>query len=132
MVSKKAVNPICNLISKDVVIKQVQKFKYPEYIITFDGKYTTEVKRRITMAKDSLSKVSPILKYRNISMSTKLKVLKGLSLWVLESNYGFDQQTGGSWIVVYSETLKSFMEKEEIKWNSVKGSQHETDINRDN
>ena len=33
-------------------------------------------KKRITMAKASFNKMSPILKNRNISMNTKMKVLK--------------------------------------------------------
>merc|ERR1711905_56379 len=64
VVSKNAVNPICNLESKGEKINQVQKFKYLGYIITSDGKCVTEIKRRIGMAKDSFNKMKPILKNR--------------------------------------------------------------------
>ena len=76
VVSKNAVNPICNLESKGEKINQVQKFKYLGYIITSDGKCVTEIKRRIGMAKDSFNKMKPILKNRNITLLTKLKVIK--------------------------------------------------------
>ena len=77
VISKKTVNPICNLNSKGEKIKQVQQFKYLGYIITSDAKCTTEIKRRIAIAKDCFNKMSPILKNRNISMTTKIRVLKG-------------------------------------------------------
>ena len=76
VVSKKVVNPNCNLKSKGEVIKQVKKFRYLGYMITSDGRCTAEIKRRIGMAKDSFNKMKPVLTNRNISMSTKIKVLK--------------------------------------------------------
>ena len=44
--------------------------------MTSDGKCRTEIKKRIAIAKASFQKMSTILKTRNISFSTKLKVLK--------------------------------------------------------
>lgn len=76
VVSKKAINPKCNLKSKRLVIKQVQKFKYLGYMITSDGRCITEITRRIAIAKDSFNKMKPILTNRNISMMTKNRVLK--------------------------------------------------------
>ena len=43
---------------------------------TSDGKCKTEIKKRIAIAKASFQKMSTIVKNRNISFSTKLKVLK--------------------------------------------------------
>ena len=63
-------------ISKGEMIKQVEQFKYLGYMITSDAKCSTEIKRRITMAKASFNKMSPILKNRNISMNTIMKILK--------------------------------------------------------
>ena len=76
VVSKKSLNPICNLISKGEKIKQVQTFKYLGYMVTSDGRSDTEIRRRIAIAKDSFNKMKPILKNRNILMETKLRVLK--------------------------------------------------------
>ena len=76
VVSKKKNNPECKLFSKGEQIRQVQKFKYLGYTLTSDGKCRTEINKRIAIAKASFQKMSTILKNRNISFSTKLKVLK--------------------------------------------------------
>ena len=76
VISKKECNPKCKLFSNGEQIRQVQKFKYLGYTLTSDGKCKTEIKKRIAVAKDSFQKMSPILKSRNISFSTKLRVLK--------------------------------------------------------
>ena len=76
VVSKKKNNPECKLFSKGEQIRQVQKFKYLGYTLTSDGKCRTEIKKRIAIAKASFQKMSTILKNRNISFSTKLRVLK--------------------------------------------------------
>ena len=76
VVSKKKNNPECKLFSKGEQIRQVQKFKYLGYTLTSDGKCRTEIKKRIAIAKASFQKMSTILKNRNISFSTKLRVFK--------------------------------------------------------
>ena len=93
VVSKKPVNPTCNLKSKGEKIKQVYRFKYLGYIITSDGRCDTEIKRRIAMAKDSFSKMSPIFKNHNISMITKFRVLKAYVWSILL--YGCESWTIG-------------------------------------
>ncbi|GFO49978.1 aspartate--tRNA ligase, cytoplasmic [Plakobranchus ocellatus] len=75
VISKKSSNPKCNLISKGEEIKQVTKFKYLGYLITSDGRCTSEISKRIAMAKDTFQKMKPILANRNISMMTKIKEL---------------------------------------------------------
>ena len=76
VVSKKKSNPECKLFSKKELIRQVQEFKYLGYTLTTDGKCRTEIKKRMAIAKASFQKMSTIVKNRNISFSTKLKVLK--------------------------------------------------------
>ena len=76
VISKKAIAPSCNLQSRGQQIKLVKKFKYLGYMITSDGKCITEIKKRIATAKDAFQKLSLILKNRNISMTTKFRVLK--------------------------------------------------------
>ena len=65
VVSKKKVNPKCNVRSKGEIITQVEKFKYLGYMLTSDGRCDTEIKKRIAIAKDSFSKMSPIFKNHN-------------------------------------------------------------------
>ena len=76
VVSKKKNNPECKLFSKGEQIRQIQKFKYLGYALPSDDKCRTEIKKRIAIAKASFQKMSTILKNRNISFSTKLRVLK--------------------------------------------------------
>ena len=76
VISKKAIVPSCNLQSRGQQIKLVKKFKYLGYMINSDGKCITEIKKRIATAKDAFQKLSLILKNRNISMTTKFRVLK--------------------------------------------------------
>ena len=73
---KKAIAASCNLQSRGQQIILVEKFKYLGYMITSDGKGITEIKKRIATAKDAFQKLIPILKNRNISMTTKFRVLK--------------------------------------------------------
>ena len=76
VVSKKKVNPKCNVRSNGEIITQVEKFKYLGYMLTSDGRCDTEIKKRIAIAKDSFSKMSPIFKNHNLTMKTKFRVLK--------------------------------------------------------
>ena len=76
VVSKKVIKPTCQLKGKGEVIKQVNIFKYLGYMINSDGRCSTEIKRRIAIAKDSFKKMSPIFKNHNILMATKHRVLK--------------------------------------------------------
>ena len=76
VVSKKSSNPRCSLVSKGEHIKQVTKFKYLGYLITSDGRCTTEIRKRIAMAKETFQKMKPILTNRNVTMTTKTRILK--------------------------------------------------------
>ena len=76
VVSKKIINPKCNIFSKGEQIKQVKKFKYLGHLITSDGKCVNEITKRIAISKDAFQKMKSVLTNRNITMTTKLRVLK--------------------------------------------------------
>ncbi|GFN84614.1 retrovirus-related pol polyprotein line-1 [Plakobranchus ocellatus] len=76
VISKKPSNPKCNLVRKGEKITQVTKFKYLGYLITSDGICTSEISKRIAMAKDTFQKMTTILANRIISMTTKIRVIK--------------------------------------------------------
>ena len=52
------------------------QFKYLGYIITSDKKFCKETYKQIEIAKEAFRKMKPILTNRNITMETKLWVLK--------------------------------------------------------
>ena len=108
VVSKKGINPTCNLVSKGETIKQVKTFKYLGYIITSDGRCSTEIKRRIAIAKDSFSKMRPIFKNHNISITTKHRVLKayvwsvllyGCECWTITEDVRIKLEAAEMWFL---------------------------------
>ncbi|GFN98144.1 retrovirus-related pol polyprotein line-1 [Plakobranchus ocellatus] len=50
VISKKSSNPKSNLVSKGDQMEQVTKFKYLGYLITSDGRRTSEISKRIATA----------------------------------------------------------------------------------
>ena len=108
VISKKAIAPSCNLQSRGQQIKLVKKFKYLGYMITSDGKCITEIKIRIATAKDAFQKLSLILKNRNISMTTKFRVLKtyvwstltyGCECWAITSDTEKKIEAAEMWFI---------------------------------
>ena len=91
-----------------ITIKLVKKFKYLGYMITSDGKCITEIKKRIATAKDAFQKLSLILKNRNISMTTKFRVLKtyvwstltyGCECWTITSDIEKKIEAAEMWFI---------------------------------
>ena len=108
VISKKAIAPSCNLQSRGQQIKLVKKFKYLGYMITSDDKCRTEIKKRIATAKDAFQKLSLILKNRNISMTTKFRVLKtyvwstltyGCECWTITSDIEKKIEAAEMWFI---------------------------------
>ena len=108
VISKKAIIPSCNLQSRGQQIKLVKKFKYLGYMFTSDGKCITEIKKRIATAKDAFQKLSLILKNRNISMTTKFRVLKtyvwstltyGCECWTITSDIEKKIEAAEMWFI---------------------------------
>ncbi|KAG1651849.1 Tyrosine-protein phosphatase 69D [Nymphon striatum] len=108
VISKKKKNPTCNIVSKSESIKQVTKLKYLGYIITSDGRCETEVKKRIAMAKEAFHKMKPILMNRNISMTTKIRVLKtyvwsvllyGCECWTFNKEIEMKLEATEMWLI---------------------------------
>ena len=108
VVSKKSPNPKCTLISKGEQIKQVTKFKYLGYLITSDGRCTTEIRKRIAMAKDTFQRMKPVLTNRNIRLATKIRVLKtyvwsvllyGCECWTINTEIEKKLEAAEMWFI---------------------------------
>ena len=77
-------------------------------MITSDGKCITEIKKRTATAKDAFRKLSLILKNRNISMTTKFRVLKtyvwstltyGCECWTITSDIEKKIEAAEMWFI---------------------------------
>ena len=94
--------------SISILLVYLKKFKYLGYMITSDGKCITEIKKRIATAKDAFQKLSLILKNRNISMTTKFRVLKtyvwstltyGCECWTITSDIEKKIEAAEMWFI---------------------------------
>ena len=56
-------------------IEKVEKFSCLGNLITSDGKCDSEIKRRIGLSKSIFEKMKKILRSRQLSMKTRLRVL---------------------------------------------------------
>ena len=95
VISKKGQIPTCNSSCKGEKIKQTHQYKYLGFLITSDARCDIEIKKRIAIAKEAFNRMNPILKNRNISMSTKMRTLKtyvwsvllyGCECWTISAN----------------------------------------------
>ena len=76
VVSRKTLNPTCNIKINGTTLRQTQQFKYLGTIISSDGKCHTKVKSRISQAKMTFHKMKHILTNINLSLETRKRVLK--------------------------------------------------------
>ena len=74
VVSKRPNIPEYQLIIRGIGVKQVEKFSYLGSLITSDGKCDSEMKK-IGLSKSMFEKMKKILRNRQLSMKTRLKVL---------------------------------------------------------
>ena len=79
-ISRKNETPKCQLIVNGKVIKQVKQFSHLDSILTSDGRYDTEIKRRIGMAKNAFKDLANVLKDRKITLDTRIKILNSYAL----------------------------------------------------
>ncbi|GFO35918.1 RNA-directed DNA polymerase from mobile element jockey-like [Plakobranchus ocellatus] len=117
IISKKSSNPKCIVVSKCEQIKQVTKFKHLGYLITSDGRCTSEISKRIVMAEVSVQKMKPILTNRNKydnqnkAMYTHSQQYWGFARFLTDQlRSPHDQVTEGLLIALqlYLKTLKNF------------------------
>ena len=71
VISKQSEIPVCNILCKGKRIKQVGTFKYLGFTITPDARCDTEIKKRIALSKDTITKMKSIFtKKKNIRIYT--------------------------------------------------------------
>ena len=97
--------------------------------ITADGDYSHEIKRCLFLGRKAMTKLDSILKNRDITLPTKVCIVKGMVLPVVM--YGYESWTVKKaepknwffWTVVLEKTLESPLDCKEIKPVNSKGNQ---------
>lgn len=68
--------PALNIKINNTNIKQVNNFKYLGSTMTSDGRSTTEIKKRIGIAKTAFQKMRPLLTNLKLNIKTRIRALK--------------------------------------------------------
>ena len=105
VVSKKPNIPECKLMIGGIGVKQIEKFGCLGSLITSDGKYDSEKKKRIGFSKSIFVTMKKILRNRQLSMKTKLRVLHC---------YFFSTLTYGSECWTISKTMDKRIQSEDM------------------
>ena len=98
--------------------------------ITADGDWSHEIKRHFFLGRKVMTNLDSILKSRDISLPTKVCVVKGTVFPIVM--YGCEswtvkkakcQRIDAFWTVVWEKTLESPLDWKEIQWVHPKGDQ---------
>ena len=98
--------------------------------ITADGAYSLEIKRRLFLWRKAMTNLDSILKSRDITLSTKVHLLKGtvfssshVWMWELDYKESWMLKNWCFWTVVLEKTLESPLDCKEIQPVHPKGDQ---------
>ena len=92
MITKKDDKPKISITIDGTDIEQVTNFPYLGPKIT-DGRSEEGIKRRISIAKTTFSKMSKVLKSRNVTFNTRKRILQ-CCVW---SAYSMESKHGLAW-----------------------------------
>ena len=106
-------------------------FVIPEYYkITADGDCSHEIKRRLLLGKKAITNLDSILKSRDITLSTKVRLVKAiifssgyLWMWDLDYKESWALKNWCFWTVVLEKTLESHLDCKELQPVHPKGDQ---------
>ena len=76
VVSKKSESPECIITIGQEAIRKVEQFQYLGSVVTADARCTTEIKRRIGIAKSAFRKMTRLLTNSHLTMNTKKRAVK--------------------------------------------------------
>ena len=109
-------------------METVRDFIFGGSRITADGDCSYETKRRLLLGKRGMTNLDSILKSRDISLSTKVHLVKAmvfqLYVWMWELDYkeSWVLKNWCFWIVVLEKTLESPLDGKEIQPVNPKGN----------
>ena len=95
--------------------------------ITADGDCSHEIKRHLLLGRKAMKKLDSILKSRDITLPTKVRLVKAIVfpvwMWELDHKENWVPQNWCLLIVVLEKTLESPLDYKEIKSVNPKGNQ---------
>ena len=97
--------------------------------ITADGDCSHEIKRRLLLGRKVMTNLDSILKSRDITVPTKVHLVKAMVfpvhvwMWELDHKEGWALKNWCFWTVVLEKTLESPLECKQIKPVNPKGNQ---------
>ena len=102
--------------------KQCQTLFFWAPKITADGDCSHEIKRRLLLGRKAMTNLDSVLKSRDITLSTKVRLVKAMVfysghvwMWELDSNESWVPMNWCFWTVVLEKTLESPLDCKEIK-----------------
>ena len=93
--------------------------------ITASGDCSHEIKRRLLLGRKAMTNLDSLLKSRDITLPTKVCLVKAMVLWIWEMDYkeSWAPKNWCFWTVVLEKTLESPLDCKEIQWVNPKGTQ---------
>ena len=76
VVSKRNESPDCLVTLQQEPVKKVEQFQYLGSVLTSDARCTTEIKRRIGIAKTAFRKMKNLLTNSRLSLQTRVRAIK--------------------------------------------------------
>ena len=93
--------------------------------ITANGDCSHEIKRRLLLGRKVITNLDSILKSRDVTLSTNVRLVKASHVWMWELDYkeSWAPKNWCFWTVVLEETLESPLDCKEIQPVHPKGDQ---------
>ena len=111
-------------------MKTVRDFIFLGSKITADGDCSHEIKRHLLLGRKVMTNLDSILKSRDITLPTKVRLVKAMvfpvvtyGLWELDYKESWVPKNQCFWIVVLEETFDSPLDCKDIKAVHPKGNQ---------
>ena len=93
----KASGPITSWQMNREVLETVKDLIFLGSKITADGDYSHEIKRCLLLGRKAITNLDGILKSRNITLPTKVYVVKGNQSWIFIENIDAEAETSTIW-----------------------------------
>ena len=93
--------------------------------ITADGDCSHEIKRRLLLGRKVMTKLDSIFKSRDITLPTKVRLVKAIHVWMWELDYkeSWTPKNWCFWAMVLEKILESPLDCKEIRPVHPKGNQ---------